>query len=183
MGRCETVLQAVSAAGILRHIATDGTYALRGGVGCIEITVRGNSLCHVGVDHTGLYDHTLVGDINFEDAIHTCEADDDSPLRRESTTTEPGTRSTSHKGNSVPGTDAYDRLNLLCTARENNSAWHGAKIGKTIALVGLELVQRSDQSAPTICIFRPQGRSQIIKYGRIQHAESYYAGSIFRYSS
>ncbi len=172
MGRSEAVLQAVGAPSILRHVPTDGAYGLGRWIGGVEVAMRSHRIRDLRVDHSRFDDHPLVGNIDFEDAIHAREADDNAALSRQRPTTEPGPCSTRDKRNPVLVADANDRLHLLGAARKDNGTGHGAHVGKPIALVGLKLIGSSDQATRQGGIPCIHHRAQRIQNGRIQHRES-----------
>ena len=168
----KSILQAVCAAGILRHVAADAANALRRWVGRIEVAVRGHGFRNVRIDDAGLDDNALVGDIDFQDAIHAGEADDDSALRWQRAAAQSGPRSTRDKRNAVLGADANDGLDLLGAARKHNGVRHGAEVGQAIALIGLELVRLGNQAARLTHVSRVYGISQSIEDGPIKHKRS-----------
>src|ERR1700679_1901298 len=93
----KSVLQAVCATRILGHVAADAADALRRRIWRIEITVGGYGFSHMRIDDARFDDNALVGNVDFEDAIHAGEADDNPALRRERPTAKTGSRSTCDK--------------------------------------------------------------------------------------
>jgi len=81
----EAVFQAVGAAGVFGDVAADAADGLRGGVGGVEIVMRGDAVRDVEIDDAGLDDDASVGEIDFEDAVHAREADDDAVFYGERT--------------------------------------------------------------------------------------------------
>ena len=61
----DAVSERVRPAGIVRHVAADGTRRLTAGVRCIEKTVFGDSFRHVQVDHARFDDSDAIFEIDF----------------------------------------------------------------------------------------------------------------------
>src|SRR5665213_12317 len=61
VGGGESVLEAVRSAGVFGDVAADGADGLRGGIGRVEVAVRGDRIGDVGVDDAGFDDDALVG--------------------------------------------------------------------------------------------------------------------------
>ena len=78
VGGGESILQTVRAAGVLRHVAADAAHRLRGWIGSIKETVGSNPLRDVRVDHARLDHYARVREVNFQDAVHARQADDDA---------------------------------------------------------------------------------------------------------
>jgi hypothetical protein len=79
----ETVFEAVGAAGVFGDVATDATDGLRRGIGGVEIALRRDAGGDVEIDDAWLDDDASVGEIDFEDAVHAREADDDAVFHGE----------------------------------------------------------------------------------------------------
>ncbi len=71
------------AACVFGHVAADAAHRLRGRVGRIEIAGGSDPSGHVQVDDAGLDDHARVGEVNFKNAIHARQADDDAISNRQ----------------------------------------------------------------------------------------------------
>ena len=74
----EAVFETVGAAGVFGDVAADAADGLRGGVGGVEIALWEHAGGYVEINDAGFDDHAGVGEIDFEDAIHAREADDDA---------------------------------------------------------------------------------------------------------
>ncbi len=74
----EAVFEAVGAAGVFGNVAADAADGLRGGIGRVEIALREDARGDVEIDHAGLDDDAGIGEIDFEDAVHAGETDDDA---------------------------------------------------------------------------------------------------------
>ncbi len=68
---------------VFGYVAADAADGLRGGVRGVEIALRENAYGDVEIDDPWLYDDAGVGEINFEDAVHASEADDDAVFHGE----------------------------------------------------------------------------------------------------
>ena len=76
----------MGAAGVFSDVATDAADGLGGGVGSVEIALREDAGGDVEIDDAGLDDYASVREIDFEDAVHAREADDDAVFDRKRTT-------------------------------------------------------------------------------------------------
>ena len=74
----EAVFEAVGAAGVFGDVAADAADGLRRGIGSVEIALREDARGDVEIDDAGFDDDAGVGEIDFEDAVHAREADDDA---------------------------------------------------------------------------------------------------------
>jgi hypothetical protein len=77
------VLEAVRAAGILRHVAADGTRGLTRGIGDVVESVAGGGLREPGVDDAGLDDRAAAFRPDLQDPVHPGEGDKDRAGFRE----------------------------------------------------------------------------------------------------
>jgi len=82
----KAVFQAVCAARVFGDVAANAADGLRGRIGGVEIALRLDAGGHVEIDDAGLDDDSGVGKIDFEDAVHAREADDDAVFDRERAT-------------------------------------------------------------------------------------------------
>src|ERR1700722_12200826 len=149
MSRGESVFQAMGAAGILRDVATDAADRLRRGVGCVEIFLRRYAAGDIEIDDSGFGDYTRVGQVNFEDAVHARQADDDAVFDRERAAAQAGSRAARDKRDAFTMADAEDRLDLLRGFGEQHTKWHDAKIRQRIAFIGVEFFGGGNQAART----------------------------------
>src|SRR5215467_2346792 len=78
----EAVFEAVRATGVLSNVAADGANGLRGRIGGVEIVLCGHAAGDVEIDDSRLDNSARVGQIDFEDAVHARETDDDTVLDR-----------------------------------------------------------------------------------------------------
>src|SRR6516162_8157842 len=101
----ETVFQAMRAARVFRHVAANGADRLRRGIGGVEITLRGDPLSYVRIDHPGLDDDLPVGKIDTENAVHARQADNDAARGGQRTSAQARAGAAADKGNFVPGTE------------------------------------------------------------------------------
>src|SRR5438105_4921369 len=66
------------AAGIFSNVATNAADGLRRRVRCVEVFVVLDASGNLEIDDSRFDDYASVREINFEDAIHAREADDDA---------------------------------------------------------------------------------------------------------
>ena len=75
--RCrKAVLQAMRAAGIFRDVSADAADRLRRRIGRVEIFLRRDASGNVEIDDPRFDDHACVREIDFEDTIHSRQAND-----------------------------------------------------------------------------------------------------------
>ena len=91
-----------------------------------------------------LDDDARVGKIDFEDAVHAREADDDAVFDRERAAAEAGACAASDEGKFFAMADAENGLDLGGGVGKKDGARHGAKISEGVAFVGVEFVGGSD---------------------------------------
>jgi hypothetical protein len=143
----EAVFQAVSAAGVFGDIAADAADGLRGGIGGVEIVMRGDAVGDVEIDDAGLDDDAGVGEIDFEDAVHAGEADDDAIGYGERAAAQAGAGAAGNEGNAFAMAEAEDGLHFLRRRGEKDGLGHGTEIGEGVSVVGVELLGGSDDGA------------------------------------
>ncbi len=140
----EAVFEAMRAAGIFGDIAADAARGLRRGIGRVEIALRLDAVGDVEIEDAGLDDDAGVGEIDFEDAVHAREADDDAVFDGERAAAEAGAGAARDEGNFFAMAEAENGLDFGGGVGEKNGARHGAEIGEGVAFVGVEFVRRSD---------------------------------------
>ena len=143
----EAVFQAMRAAGIFRDVAADAARGLRRGIGRVEIALRENARGDVKIDDAGLDGDASVREIDFEDAVHARETDDDAVFYGERAAAEAGAGASRYEGNFFAMAEAKDGLDFGGGVGEKHGAGHGAEIGEGVAFVGVELVGGSDEMA------------------------------------
>src|SRR6266850_4334781 len=166
MRRGEAVFKAMRAASIFRDIAADGAYGLRRGIRGIEESVVLNARGDIEIEDTWFDEHTGVGEIHFEDAIHADQADDDPVLDRRRAAAQAGARTSRDEGDSFPVTDADDGLNLFRGSGQKDRAWQHAEIDQAIALIGVKFFGGGDQAAIV------NDRAQLLKNLSIHRVQS-----------
>ena len=131
----DAVHQGVRPAGIFGDVAADGAGLLAGRIGReVEAKMR-NVLGELQIHHAGLHHGALVFDIDFEDAVHAREGDNDAALLRDRAAAQSGSRAASHDRNAGRRRHAHDLGNLLRILREDDSA------GRALANARVVLVQ------------------------------------------
>jgi len=131
--------------------------------------VGGDGVGDVGVDDSGFDDDALVGDVDFEDAVHTGEADDDAACGRKRAAAESGSGAAGDEGDAVLRADANDGLDLLGAAREDHGGGKGAEVGEAVTLVGLELGGFGDEAGGLAGVACVDCGAEGIEDGAIEH--------------
>ena len=123
----ETVFEAVGAAGVFGDVAADAADGLRGGIGGVEIALREDAGGDVEIDDAGLDDDAGVGEIDFEDAVHAREADDDAVFDGERAAAEAGAGAAGDEGNFFAMAEADDGLDFGGGSKGEGrlGAWRG----------------------------------------------------------
>jgi hypothetical protein len=99
---------------------------------------------NVEIDYAGLDGDAGVGEIDFEDAIHAGEADDDAIFDGERAAAEAGAGAAGYEGDVFAMAEAEEGLDFGGGIGEEYGARHGAEIGEGVAFVGVEFVGGSD---------------------------------------
>jgi hypothetical protein len=137
VGGGEAVFEAMRAAGVFRDVAANGANRLRRRIGCIEIISGLNATGDLQVDDSGLYHNARIGNIDFEDAIHARQAEDDSVCDRQRASAQARPRAARDERKSFAMAEPHDGLNLVGRRRKQNRAGQYAKIRETVAFVGV----------------------------------------------
>ena len=87
------------------------------------------------VNHSGLYHSALIFNVDFEDAVHARESDNDAALLRNRASTETGACPARDDGNILGRGQPYNLGNLFSVLRENYGA------GRAFANAGIVFVQ------------------------------------------
>jgi len=147
MRRGEAVLQTMRATCIFRDVTADAANGLRRRVGCVEISVGVDAPSDVKIDHTRFDDDTRVGNVNFEDAIHAGEAENNAIFDGERTAAQASAGTPRDERNFFPMADSHDGLYLLGGSGEQDCARQDAEIGQPVAFVSVKLLDRGDEAA------------------------------------
>jgi len=135
------------AAGVLRHVASDGAHLLGRRIGRVEITIGSDLLRDKSVDCSRLNRDSLVGDIDFKNPAHARQAEHNAIGHRQRAAAQAGSGAARDKWNLVLMADANRRLHLLAVFRQQNGRGQHPEIGQAVALIGLELIGLGNQSA------------------------------------
>jgi len=81
--RRDAVSESVRAAGVFGDVAADGAGSLAGGIGREVESGVGDGGGQIGIDDAGLDDGALIFDVEFDNAIHAREGNDDAAVARE----------------------------------------------------------------------------------------------------
>ena len=98
----EPVFEAMQAARILRHIATDGARCLAGWIGRVIKALRRDRAGDCEIGDARLGDHAGILVINLEDAVHPPEADEDRVATRQRAARKRGARPARNDRNTIP---------------------------------------------------------------------------------
>src|SRR5580704_8127309 len=147
MRRGETVFEAVCSAGIFGDVAADAAHGLRRRVGCVEIFLWQNAAGDIEIYYAWFDDDACIRYIDFENAIHPRQADDDSVFDGKRAAAEPGSRTARNEWNFIGVAEFQKRLDLSRVFRKQNAKRHHAKIRESVAFVGAQFFGGCDQSA------------------------------------
>src|SRR5215472_4582445 len=142
----EAVFQAMRAAGIFRDVTADAANRLRGRIRRVEVFLRLDSPRYIKIDDAGFDDDARVGDINFQDAIHAREAEDDTAFNRQRASTEASAGATRDEGNLFAVANADDGLDLYCRRGKQHGAREHAEIRQAVTFVSVEFLRRGDHA-------------------------------------
>ena len=159
----ETVFQAMRAPRIFRDVSADSANGLRRRIGGIKIFLRLDDAGDVEIEDAGFDDDAGVRDVDFKDAIHAHEAEDDAVRDGERAAAQARAGATRDEGNFFAVADADDGLDLLSGRRKQHSAGHDAKIGEAVAFVGVELFGGRNEAAAA------HNGAELIEDGLVQH--------------
>ncbi|MND97322.1 hypothetical protein D3C80_896400 [compost metagenome] len=135
----QAVLQAVHAAGVLRHVAADGAGDLRGRVRrVIEVEGR-RRLGNRQVAHAGLDAGEAPGGADFEDAVEARHHQQDALFQRQGAAGETCAGASGHYWNPEFMAGLQELLDLLDALRQHHQHGRGAVGGEAVAFVGLEV--------------------------------------------
>ncbi|MNI40337.1 hypothetical protein D3C73_945560 [compost metagenome] len=135
----QAVLQAVHAAGIFSHIATDGTGDLAGRVRRVIQTVGRRRFGNGQVAHAGLHHRRGARQIDMFDAIEFRQAEQHALAVRHGATRQTGARATRHHGRVQPLADPHDGLHVFFGFRQGNNGRQRAIQRQAVAFVGASI--------------------------------------------
>ena len=116
----EAVLEAMGSSGVLGDVAADRADLLAGGVGSVEESVRGDGLRDREVGHARLDGDARAFQVDFEDAVHARERDDDPLGDGEGAAGKARSRSAGDEGDAVARAEVDDGLNLRRARRKSD---------------------------------------------------------------
>ena len=140
----ESVLEAVGAARVLGHVATDRADLLARGVGRIEVAVGRDGLRDVEVRDARLDDDALRGEVDLEDPVHPRERDHDSVRHRQGAAGEAGARAAGDERDALARADPHHPLHLARRRGQDDQLGLCAPSGEPVAVVHPELVGLAD---------------------------------------
>ena len=135
MIRGNAVGQGVWPACIFGDVAPDSASALAGGVGRVEVVGGIDGGRDVEVDDAGLQHGAFVFEIDFENAIHAREGDDDTAFARDGASGESGAGAAAGKGNMKFAGEVDNGGNIFCGAGEYD------KIGTVLIYAAIVFVE------------------------------------------
>src|SRR3984885_8248697 len=147
MRRGESVLEAMRAAGIFGNIAADAAHRLRRRIGRVEIFLRQNAAGDIEIYYAWFDDDARIRNIDFENAIHSRQADHDSIFDGKRAAAEACARTARNERDFFGVAEFQKRLDLSRVFRKQNAKRHHAKIRESVAFVGAQFFGGCDQSA------------------------------------
>lgn len=145
----KSVLQTVRSPGVLGNIPADAADRLRGRVRGIKVSLWLDPAGNVQIDHPGFHNHPRILKVNFENAIHPRQANDNAVENRQRSAAQARSRTAGDKGNALSMTDADNRLQLGSIGGQQDREGHDAKIRQPVAFVGVQLFRRTDEAGRT----------------------------------
>src|SRR5215212_7828905 len=137
MIRRHTVLETMGAAGIFGDVAADGASFLAGWIRREKEPMAERFLGELEIDHARFNQRGAVFAVDFEDAVHPRQADDDPALLRHRATGETGPGAARDDRQTSLASQSHDVCYLLRCRREGDSAWGGGLYGAVDAAVVL----------------------------------------------
>jgi hypothetical protein len=114
------VAEAVGAAGVLRHVATDGAGLLAGRVGRVVEAVPGDGGADVQVDDSRLHHGDPVLRVDLQDAVHTGGDDDDAAVAGDGAAGEAGAGPARRDRRLISAGDSHHFRDLLRAVRKDH---------------------------------------------------------------
>ncbi len=143
----EAVLEAMRAAGVLRHVAADRADLLARRIGCVEEPVRSDGLADVEVRDSRLDDDALRCQVDFENPVHARQRDDDALRDGKRAARESRPRAARDERHALAGADLHGRLYLGRRAGQHDELGHRAPAGQAVAIVDAKLLGLGDHIA------------------------------------
>src|SRR4030095_13713657 len=132
----EAVLQAVRAAGILGHVATDRADLLARRVRSVIEAMRSDLARDLEIGDARLDGHAAIRNIEGEDAIQARKTNDSAAGNRQCASGQSASVATRDEWHIVAMTDAHDLLHLFSGEREDDSRRSVTEMRKPVTLVG-----------------------------------------------
>ncbi len=140
----KAVFQAMHAAGILRHVAADGTGDLAGGIGRVIEAAIGNRVRDGEIGNARLYDRAAILVIDLEDAVELAQPHQHAIGQRQRAAGERGAGAARHHLQLAPMAIAQHGGDLFGIARQDRDQRRLAIGGEAVALIGPEGGRRGD---------------------------------------
>jgi hypothetical protein len=140
----QPVLQAVHAAGVLRHVAADGAGDLAGRIGCVIEAVALHRLGDGEVGDARLHPRAAVVDVDFEDLVEFAEAEQDPVRQGQRPARQRGACAARHHFQLVALAVAHHLRQLLYRLREHDDQRQRAIGSQSVGFVGAQLVLVGD---------------------------------------
>ncbi len=113
------------ASGVFANVAADGAGSLAGGIGRVEISPRIDGHRNVEVHHARLDHRALIGQIDFDNAIHARERNDDSARARDRSAGKASAGAASDHRHSTLMREFHDGDNLFGRLRKHDQIGPG----------------------------------------------------------
>ncbi len=135
----EAVLEAVRAAGVLRHVAAHRADHLAGRVRGVEVAVRPGRGADRQVRDARFHDGPLADRVDRDDPAHPRGHDQHAVGPRQGAAGQAGARPPGHERHPGPGALRDHRRDLLRRLGQHDQAGSGAVRGEPVAFVGAQL--------------------------------------------
>jgi hypothetical protein len=142
----ETVLQAVRAAGVFRHVAANRAHLLTGRIRRVVKAMRGDLTCDLEIGDAGLDGDTAVRNVDIENTIQSRETDEQPAWNRQRPSRQSAAVATRHERDVMTMAEAHHRLHLFGRRWEDDGRRSVTEVRKPITLVGQKFQWFGDHS-------------------------------------
>ena len=134
---------------ILSKIPADRTNDLARRIGRIVISITSHRFGNIKVHHAWFNRNAPIRQIDFKDAIHPCQNNEDAVWMRHGPPREPRTLASCHKRHVRLVAKAHYRLHLQSGCRQNGYAWLRPKLNQAIRFISQQLAGIADKTIGT----------------------------------
>jgi len=155
----EPVLEAVRAAGVLRHVAAHRADHLAGRVRGVEQAERRRRLAHGQVGHARLDHGPPAHRVDLEHRTHPRHHDQHAVLVRQGPAGQPGAAAPGHERHARRSARSHHRRHLAGRRGQHHKRGHAPVRGEPVALVGAQLQRIGDDVARAADLAHPRYQS------------------------